>query len=190
VYVRERRLVENKKNEKVVGKLKSLEEKKQRALGLLAIAEDSLNAMRLEETQIKAAQAQIAVYLKHNVVTNYNDAAATYLDYIISRATKEGKSGDVIQLEQQKIQHQDLVAKMNTDIDSGAATLLTEEGIDKVIEDLKSMKIYGKYLAKALEQHSKAEDSNDEEEFRQVAIPSWAEDMRKRWTAFRFRWPF
>lgn len=146
--------------------------------------------MRQEETQIKTAQAQIAVYLKHNVVTNYNDAAVTYIDYIISQATRVGKSGDVIRLEQQKTQHQDLVAKMNTDIDSGAATLLTEEGIDKVIKDLKRMKIYGKYLAKALEQHSNAEDSSDDEEFRQVAIPSWAEDMKKKWTTFRFRWPF
>ena len=187
VYVPETRLVENRE---VLGKLKSLEEKKQAALRLLTIAEDSLNDMRQEETQIKATQAQIAVYLEHNVVTQYNDAAVAYIDYIISRAKGKGESDNVIKFEQQKTQHKDLVAKINTDIDSGVATLLTEEGIDIQIEDLKSMKIFGKYLAKALEQDAKAEDATDEEEFRPVAIPSWSEDIRKKWTTFRFRWPF
>jgi hypothetical protein len=187
VYVPETRLVENRE---VLGKLKSLEEKKQAALRLLTIAEDSLNDMRQEETQIKATQAQIAVYLEHNVVTHYNDAAVAYIDYIISRAKGKGESDNVNKFEQQKTQHKDLVAKINTDIDSGVATLLTEEGIDRQIKNLKSMKIFGKYLAKALEQDAKAEDATDEEEFRPVAIPSWSEDIRKKWTTFRFRWPF
>lgn len=186
VFVPETRLIENRE---VLGELKTLEEKKQAALRLLTIAEDSLNGMRQEETQIKATQAQIAVYLEHNVVTHYNDATVAYIDYNISLARREGKSDDIIRFEQQQTQHKGLVAKINTDINSSVATLLTEEGINRLIEDLKSMKIFGKYLAKALEQDSMAEDANDEE-FRQVAIPSWSEDIRKKWSTFRFRWSF
>jgi hypothetical protein len=154
------------------------------------IAGDSLNGMGQEETQIKVTQAQIAVYLEHNIVRQYNDAAVAYIDYCISRAKNKGDSDNVIQLEQQKTPHKDLVAKINTDIDSSVATLLTEEGIDSLIKDLKGMKIFGKYLAEALKQESKAEYANDEEEFCQVAIPSWSEDIKKKWTTFRFRWPF
>jgi hypothetical protein len=187
VYVRETKLVENRK---VLGELKSLEEKKQAALRLIAIAEDSLNGMRQEETQIKETMAQIAVYLEHNVITHYNDAAVAYIDYNISRAKEIGESDKVIQLEQQKTQHKGLVTKINTDIDSGVGTLLTEEGINRLIEGLKSMKIFGKYLVEALEQDTMAEDANDDEEFRPVAIPSRSEDNRKIWNPFRFKWPF
>ncbi|KAJ2891969.1 hypothetical protein MKZ38_010501 [Zalerion maritima] len=46
----------------------------------------------------------------------------------------------------------------------------TEESTDKLTKDWKSLKIFGKYLAKAFEQDWKAKDANQKEEFRQVAV--------------------
>ena len=160
--------------------LRDMDETREEAGRILKTLHDCFDAMIQEVNQIKATRARISAYLEKNSLAAYKDATKTYLAYSISCARREGNTEQVSQLEQQKVDHEELMKLMEVDIDDGLASQLTAEDVQRSIVDLKNMKIFGKYLMEALEEDERRMRETEDESFRQITAPTLMEGIKKK----------
>lgn len=168
------------RSQEAKGSLKNLEDRKQEASRRLNFVQDTLETIREEEAQIKRGRAAIAIYLKRNALALYNDAMVRHIDYQITMAASVGSQAKVVELEEQKREHEALVAEMKRAIIAGGAPP-SDEDMGAVVQGLKDMKIFGRHLAAALRAESMFSERG---EIRSIMAPSRVSTLKK-WV-----WPF
>lgn len=109
--------------------------------------------MEIEEEwqQIKRAQASFGFYLRENAITVDNDATLWYLDYQIQLAKGENDHAACRDFEEQKKAYTEYLNELSKSIKERPETRPDALKVDEIIDQLKVMKIFGKYLTESLD---------------------------------------
>lgn len=117
-----------------------------------------------EENKVKEAMVKFSIYLGANSVTAYNDGVVEQLKYLMENAKKNHREAQYDNYAQQKAAHEALIAKRKQEIEDNMNKVPTDKDILLILDELRTMKVYGKNFRELLEK-------KDAEVPRQTAIP-------------------
>ena len=127
---------------------KSVMEKKKIAI---AQKEEFIAAIKAEHDKIERTAIQFCLFLKRNSITPYNDATLDYLAFMIKEEMGKvhvgGNPAKLKDLEKHRDQYQEKVNILTTRMQCGdGSVLLSEQEVHDKVQQLYSLKYYGKNL--------------------------------------------
>jgi hypothetical protein len=114
------------------------------------LASRLLVRLRAEEQQISEAQVLVGTYLGAFALTAYEDVLIKYLDGQITRAEYDHAVDKADELKEQRTQYKTRMTELQDSIARGQRIALTKQNVDDVIDGLKKMDIFGKFLSESL----------------------------------------
>ncbi|KAM6506301.1 hypothetical protein FSOLCH5_013291 [Fusarium solani] len=141
-------------DETVLDEIRSNEGATQVLKRKIQTAQGHQKMIREERAQIEAARVLFYVYLSQNAVGTsraYSDATIRYLDLHIAVADRDGRTDEVAELTSQRSAHREEVKALKDAIAAGTVGLPDELAVDRAIEGLKNMRLFGKDLNDAVD---------------------------------------
>lgn len=106
-----------------------------------------------EQMQIYKTRAQIGVYLEKNSIGgDYIDNSLGHYDFRIEMMRREGQCAEAARLVDQRAMYEDMLRSLRDEVEKRTVECPSEESIEKAIEQLEEMPIFGKDLKKCLEE--------------------------------------
>jgi len=141
-------------DEAVLDEIRSNEDAMKVLKRKIQTTQDHQEMIRKERAQIQTARALFYLYLSQNAVGTsrvYSDATIQYLDLHIAVAKRDGRTDEAAELILQKSTHGEEVKTLKDAIAAGTVGVPDERAVDRAIEGLKDMHLFGKGLSDALD---------------------------------------
>ncbi|KAK0614092.1 hypothetical protein B0T14DRAFT_527632 [Immersiella caudata] len=164
-------------------KIKLNKDKKVVVQNLIQHATRCRDEVAREWNLVNKKRAEFGIYLVKNSLVGKNDAYAKHLDVCIEVARLANRTTEVDELHRQKTAYMDMKKHLWDAAIAEPSTVLDEDGLEKAIQDLKNMRMFGQALSKAFDPVNAVPKG---ERFKQIC----EEPGTKPGMLSRFHWPW